>query len=116
MLETSHPPTYYLPPTDVRMGHLTVTEGRSFCEWKGRAIYYDARLDGRVVRRVAWSYPDPTRTFEPLRDHLAFYLPALDAGLVDDEEARPQPGSFYGGWITSDLAGPFKGEPGSAGW
>ena len=116
VLETSHPPTYYVPRDDVRMDLLQGAEGDSFCEWKGRAVYYDAHVEGRVVEKVAWSYPQPTRTFEPIRDHLAFYLPALDQGFVDDEPASPQPGGFYGGWITEDLAGPFKGEPGSWGW
>lgn len=116
VLETSHPPTYYLPPDDVRMDLLVPVEGGSFCEWKGSARYFDAVVDGARVARVAWSYPDPTRRFAELRDHLAFYLPLLDRGLVDDEVARPQPGGFYGGWITSDLAGPFKGGPGSHGW
>ncbi len=116
VLETSHPPTYYVPPADARTDLLVPAEGSSFCEWKGRAVYHDAVVDGRRVARVAWSYPDPTAPFAGLRDHLAFYLPALDAGLVDDERARPQPGGFYGGWITSDLAGPFKGAPGTHGW
>ncbi len=116
VLETSHPPTYYLPPEDVRTALLTPAQGSSFCEWKGRAEYHDVLIGSRRIERVAWSYPYPTPGFEELRDCLAFYLPALDAGFVDDERARPQPGGFYGGWITSDLAGPFKGEPGSEGW
>ena len=116
VLETSHPPTYYLPPSDVRMDLLVPASGSSVCEWKGRAVYFDALVEGRRVQRVAWSYPDPTPSFQVIRDHLAFYLPALDAAFVDDERAQPQPGGFYGGWITSDLAGPFKGVPGSSGW
>lgn len=116
VLETSHPPTYYLPPADVRMDLLVPASGSSVCEWKGRAVYFDALVKGRRIQRVAWSYPDPTPAFEVIRDFLAFYLPALDAAHVDDEPAQPQPGGFYGGWITSDLAGPFKGEPGSASW
>lgn len=116
VLETSHPPTYYLPRADVRMDLLMSARGSSFCEWKGSAVYFDALVDGARVERVAWSYPDPTPRFAALRDRLAFYLPLLDGGWVDDERARPQPGGFYGGWITSDLAGPFKGGPGSQGW
>ena len=116
VLETSHPPVYYLPPDDVRMDLLVPGEGTSFCEWKGRAVYWDAIVDGTRIERVAWSYPEPTPSFEQLRDHLAFFLPVLEAGFVDAELARPQPGGFYGGWITSDLVGPFKGVPGSAGW
>lgn len=116
VLETSHPPTYYVPPADVRMDLLVPAEGASFCEWKGRALYYDAVLETRTIRRVGWCYPEPTPAFEAIRDHVAFYLPVLDAAYVDEERAEPQPGGFYGGWITSDLAGPFKGGAGSAGW
>ena len=116
VLETSHPPVYYVPRQDVAMGLLEPAEGASFCEWKGRAVYWDAVVEGQRRPRVAWSYPEPTPGFEPIRDHLAFYLPALDEGWVDGERARPQPGNFYGGWVTPDLAGPFKGEAGSAGW
>ena len=116
VLETSHPPVYYVPPEDVRMELLEQVEGGSFCEWKGQAIYYDAVVGGRRIESVAWAYPEPTPGFAAIAGHLAFYLPAIDAGFVDDEQARPQPGGFYGGWITSDLAGPFKGGPGSEGW
>lgn len=116
VLETSHPPVYYLPPEDVRTDLLERARGSSFCEWKGRAEYWDATLGGQRHARVAWSYPEPVPAFAELRDHLAFYLPALDAGFVDGEEARPQPGGFYGGWVTSRVAGPFKGEPGTEGW
>jgi len=116
VLETSHPPTDYVPPDDVRMDLLVEAKGSSMCEWKGHARYFDALLGDRTVRRVALSYPEPTARFEALRDHLAFYLPALDEAFVDDERAEPQPGGFYGGWITSDLVGPFKGVPGSMGW
>lgn len=116
VLETSHPPTYYVPPSDVRMDLLVEADGSSMCEWKGRARYYDAVLENRTIQRVAWCYPKPTAAFEALRDHIAFYLPALDEAYVDDERAQPQPGGFYGGWITSDLVGPFKGVAGSMGW
>ena len=116
VLETSHPPVYYIPLDDVVSEVLRPGEGSSFCEWKGQAVYYDAKLEGMTVPRIAWAYPSPSRAFAAIRDHLAFYLPALSAGYVDDELARPQPGGFYGGWITSDLAGPFKGGPGSHGW
>ena len=117
VLETSHPPTYYVPPSDVRMDLLVPAEGSSMCEWKGRALYYDAVLESRIIQRVAWCYPDPNAAFDAIRDYVAFYLPALDAAYVDEERAEPQPGGcFYGGWITSDLPGPFKGVPGSTGW
>lgn len=116
VLETSHPPVYYVPPTDVRMDLLETAPGASFCEWKGQAVYYDLKVGGREASRVAWAYPDPTPAFRPIRDHLAFYIDKVGACYVDDERATPQPGSFYGGWVTSDVRGPFKGVAGSAGW
>ncbi|WP_414893510.1 DUF427 domain-containing protein [Sphingomonas sp. Leaf38] len=115
-LETSHPPSYYIPPDDVAMALLRRSTHRSFCEWKGDAVYYDLVLDGETIRDVAWSYPAPTRVFAALRDHLAFYAAPFDTCTVDDERVVPQPGGFYGGWITADLAGPFKGVPGSRYW
>lgn len=116
VLETSHPPTYYIPPGDVAKQHLERAPGGSWCEWKGQAVYWSVRVGERVAERAAWSYPDPLEPFVALRDHLAFYCAAMDACFVGDEQARPQPGGFYGGWITSQVTGPFKGEPGSAGW
>lgn len=116
-LETSHPPTYYLPPGDIDMARLTASAQRgSFCEWKGRAVYWDIAIDGEILFGTGWSYPDPTPAFAALKDHIAFYAAPFDEVLVGDERARPQPGGFYGGWITSDLAGPFKGIPGSQFW
>ncbi|MEH3106469.1 MAG: DUF427 domain-containing protein [Sphingomonas fennica] len=115
-LETSHPPSWYLPPADVRQDLLRRSDRRSFCEWKGVALYWHLEIDGEVLHDVAWSYPDPTPGFALLRDHLAFYAAPLDRCTIDGEVVRPQPGGFYGGWITADLAGPFKGVPGSAGW
>lgn len=115
-LETSHPPSWYLPPADLTPGLLRPSEQRSFCEWKGHAVYWHLTIDGELLRDVAWSYPAPTRAFRALRDHVAFYAGPLDQCTVDGEQVRPQPGGFYGGWITSDLAGPFKGVPGSMGW
>lgn len=115
-LETSHPPSWYLPPADVATDLLRASDRRSFCEWKGPAVYWHLIVDGETLRDVAWSYPDPTPAFVSLRDHLAFYAAPLDRCTVDGEQVRPQPGGFYGGWITSDLAGPFKGVPGSMGW
>jgi len=116
VLETSHPPTYYIPPDDVLDGVLFPSSRSSWCEWKGRARYHAVRVGGRTAESAAWSYPDPVPAFEPIRDHVAFYPAKMDRCLVDEEEARPQPGGFYGGWVTSDLDGPFKGEPGSEGW
>ncbi|MGO1304279.1 MAG: DUF427 domain-containing protein [Sphingomonas parapaucimobilis] len=115
-LETSHPPSWYLPPADIDQGVLRRADRRSFCEWKGEAIYWHVTLGETVLRDVAWSYPNPMPGFAILRDHLAFYAGAFDHCTVDGEQVRPQPGGFYGGWITADLAGPFKGVPGSMGW
>ncbi len=115
-LETSHPPSYYIPPDDVTTALLRRSTHRSFCEWKGDALYYDLVLDGQTHRDIAWSYPAPTRAFAALRDHLAFYAAPFDVCTVDGEMVVPQPGGFYGGWITADLAGPFKGVPGSRYW
>lgn len=118
VLETSHPPTIYVPPEDVLEGSLLLVPGKkSFCEWKGVAAYYDVLgADGRVARAAAWSYPDPTPGFVGLRNYIAFYPSKMDACYVDDEKVQAQEGDFYGGWITSDLIGPFKGGPGTAGW
>lgn len=116
VLETSHPPVYYLPPEDIQMAYLSPAAGSSLCEWKGAARYYNLEVNGRHVERVAWSYPDPTPSFAAIKDHIAFYAAPMDACLVDGERARPQPGEFYGGWITGDIVGPFKGEPGTRGW
>jgi uncharacterized protein (DUF427 family) len=118
VLETSHPPTYYLPPEDIRMDLLKPSQGSSICEWKGAARYHAFRTNGI---EVAWSYPNPTRDFAPIKDHLGFYAARVvlqdgDGCFVGDEHVTPQPGEFYGGWITTDIVGPFKGEPGSWGW
>ncbi|HKY14637.1 MAG TPA: DUF427 domain-containing protein [Microthrixaceae bacterium] len=115
IVETAHPPTYYLPPGDCDLGLLTASSGSSFCEWKGHAAYFDVTVAGDLIRRAAWSYPDPTPAFEPIRNHLAFY-PAPLVCSVDGERATPQPGEFYGGWVTSGVAGPFKGSPGTEHW
>jgi uncharacterized protein (DUF427 family) len=115
-LETSHPPTYYFPPDDIVPSLLRPSPRRSFCEWKGEAIYFDVVLPGETLREVAWSYPDPSPAFRALRDFVAFYAWPFDSCLVDDERVTPQPGNFYGGWITADIAGPFKGGPGTRFW
>ena len=114
--ETSHPPVYYVPREDVADGVLERGQGGSWCEWKGAATYWDAVLDGRRVPGIAWSYEHPSPGYEILRGAVAFYPALVDRALVDDEPARPQPGGFYGVWITADIAGPFKGAPGSLGW
>lgn len=116
VLETSHPPNYYFPPEDVVPGALEPCKGASFCEWKGRAHYYSARGGGRVVTEAAWGYDQPNEAFAPIRGYVAFYASRVDECYVDDELVVPQPGGFYGGWITSDVVGPFKGGPGTRGW
>lgn len=113
--ETASPPTFYLPPLDVHVEWLRAAAGATMCEWKGRATYWALALDGAPSLPVAWSYEDPLPGFETLRSHVAFY-PARMACIVDGTVVQPQPGGFYGGWITAELVGPFKGEPGSAGW
>ena len=115
-LETSHPPSYYVPPADLAMQYLRPTARRSMCEWKGAATYFDVVLPGETFRDVAWCYPHPTPDFAAIADHLAFYAAPFDTVLVDGEQVIPQPGGFYGGWITSHVAGPFKGGPGSQFW
>ena len=116
VLETSHPPVYYVPLEDVRQELLQRSSGGSYCEWKGRAAYFDVVVGARRAERAAWGYPSPSTAFRALRDCVAFYPARMDACWVDDERVRPQPGGFYGGWITDDVVGPFKGEPGTWGW
>lgn len=115
-LETSHPPSYYFPPDHVAMPPLRRSAHRSFCEWKGEAIYYDVAVGGQVFANVAWSYPEPNPSFRSLRDFIAFYPRPFEGCFVDGEQVVAQPGAFYGGWITSHVAGPFKGVPGSRFW
>jgi uncharacterized protein (DUF427 family) len=114
--ETSHPPVYYVPRDDVTDGVLHRAGGGSVCEWKGVATYWDLVVDGRRSAAAAWSYEDPSAGYEHLRGALAFYPGRVDRALVDGEQVRPQPGTFYGGWITDEVVGPFKGEPGTWGW
>jgi len=116
VLETSHPPTYYLPRTAFRPGALRETDGSSWCEWKGRARYFDLVSGSTVAPKAAWNYPAPTPGFEPIQDAVAVMAGQVDRCTVDGETVVPQPGGFYGGWITSRIAGPFKGGPGTAGW
>jgi uncharacterized protein (DUF427 family) len=116
VLETASPPTFYIPPDDVRLDLLEPEARHTTCEWKGEASYWAVRVGGRVVASVGWSYPRPRPAFEAIRDHLAFYAGRVDEAWVDDERVEPQPGDFYGGWVTSEIVGPFKGEPGTLGW
>ncbi|PTW44125.1 MULTISPECIES: DUF427 domain-containing protein [Rhodovulum] len=116
VLETHHAPTYYFPPEDVAPGVLRPGAGRSFCEWKGRAAYFDLTAGGRTAPGAGWSYPDPTPAFAALRDHVAFYAGKVEACRVGGVAATPQPGGFYGGWVTPNLLGIVKGGPGTEGW
>jgi uncharacterized protein (DUF427 family) len=117
VLETFHPPTIYLPPGDVRGDLLVASAVRpTWCEFKGRARYLDAVAGERRVPAVGWTYPDPVPAYETLRDHVAFYPGRVDAAWLGEERVDAQEGDFYGGWITADLAGPFKGPPGTLTW
>ena len=115
-LETSHPPTYYIPQSDIAMAHLVPNPARSICEWKGQAVYWDVVIGNAAIAAAAWSYPAPTPAFAGIKDRIAFYAQPFEHVLVDGEQIVPQPGGFYGGWITSREAGPFKGIPGSRFW
>ncbi|WP_372968849.1 DUF427 domain-containing protein [Microbacterium sp.] len=116
VLETSHPPVYYLPIADFVDGALADATGSSFCEFKGAARYLDVRGGGIVAAGAACNYPQPSPGFEMLADRVAVYAGPMDECTVGDEVVVPQPGGFYGGWVTSSVAGPFKGVPGSMGW
>ena len=116
VLETSHPPVYYFPPEDTRMEFLSEAKGASFCEWKGSAGYYDLRVGGQSIKNAGWFYREPTRKFAEIKDYIAFYPSKPDACYVDDELVQSQEGDFYGGWITQNIVGPFKGGAGTWGW
>ena len=116
VLETSHPPTYYLPPGDVAAGVLANPRRGGICEWKGRAVLFDVQGGDRRVPGAAWTYPDPMPAFQAQAGYIAFYAGPMDACFVGAARVTPQPGSFYGGWITPGIVGPFKGGPGSMGW
>ena len=116
VLETSHPPTWYIPPRDVRTDCLIPAGDHSLCEFKGRATYWDLQVGSKKSRHAAWSYPNPHPTFQTIRDYLAFYPSRVDDCFVDGEQVKCQEGDFYGGWITTDIVGPFKGGAGTWGW
>ncbi|NMM48447.1 DUF427 domain-containing protein [Marinigracilibium pacificum] len=116
VLETSHPPQYYIPPSDVQMQYLLPSDLETHCEWKGTGNYYDLYLENELNENVAWTYMSPNNSFSLIKGYLAFYAGMIDKCMVDNESVTPQPGKFYGGWITSDVVGPFKGEEGSWGW
>ncbi|WP_336486884.1 DUF427 domain-containing protein [Methylobacterium nigriterrae] len=116
VLETSHPPTYYFPEVDVAAGCLGLPRRAGICEWKGQAVLFDVRAGGRDAPGAAWAYPDPNPAFRDIAGYRAFYAGPMDACLVGEVRAEPQPGGFYGGWITPGIVGPFKGGPGTMGW
>lgn len=117
VLETSQPPAYYVPRADVDANLLRPSSRRSVCEWKGVATYWSIDVgDGQVATDVAWSYEEPVASYAAIAGHLAFYAQALDECWVDDERVVPNPGMFYGGWITSRVVGPFKGAAGTLHW
>jgi len=116
VLETSHPPVYYIPPEDIRMLHLTPTARQSLCEWKGRASYYTVQVGDKRAENAAWFYPEPSGAFATIHNYVAFYPSQMDACYVGDEQVRAPKGDFYGGWITDKIVGPFKGGPGTWGW
>jgi len=116
VLETSHPPIYYVPPDDIDPECLKPAAGESWCEWKGVARYFDVEVGGERASKAAWYYPQPTPDFESIAGHVAFYAGPMDACYVGDELVQPQEGGFYGGWITRSIIGPFKGGPGTRGW
>ena len=116
VLETSHPPVYYLPPEDIMQRYLQPAAGSSWCEFKGQAKYWSLDVDGQRSDNAAWSYPSPSPDFADIAGYLAFYASRVDECWVDDERVAPQAGDFYGGWITSRIVGPFKGGAGTHGW
>jgi uncharacterized protein (DUF427 family) len=116
VLETSHPPVYYIPIEEIKSGVLQPVSGDSWCEWKGKACYYDVVLNGRTAEKAAWYYPNPVPKFVQIKNYVAFYAAKMDACFVEDEKVLAQEGGFYGGWITSNLIGPFKGGPIKPGW
>lgn len=116
VLETSHPPAYYIPQADIRMDLLTPTQQRTFCEFKGSASYWTITVGDRSSTNAAWMYARPATGYEAIANHLAFYAGRVDACFVGDEQVQAQAGDFYGGWITANITGPFKGGPGTRGW
>jgi len=116
VLETSSPPVYYIPREDIEMKYLIPTTKMTVCEWKGAASYYSISVHDKRADNAAWHYPDPTPGYESIKGYIAFYPQLMDACYLDGELVKAQPGRFYGGWITADIVGPFKGEPGTEGW
>lgn len=116
LLETSHPPSYYFPPEEVKLEYFQAVARHTFCEFKGAASYYTISVNGKTAVNAAWYYAHPTPNYAALTNYIAFYPALMDACYADGELARPQDGGFYGGWITHDVVGPFKGSPGTEWW
>lgn len=116
VLETSHPPSFYIPKADVDFKFLVATPKQSYCEWKGAAEYWTVKVGLQVAENAAWSYPKPTKRFANIKDYVSFYPSLMHACFVGDEQVQAQEGDFYGGWITSEIVGPFKGGPNTWGW
>ena len=117
VLETSSPPVYYIPPEDVKLAeYFTHSLHSTFCEWKGTASYYSVSVGDKTAHNAAWTYLDPLPEFREIAGYIAIYPAPMDACLVEGEVVKPQPGRYYGGWITHEIKGPFKGEPGSHSW
>lgn len=117
VLETSHPPTYYLPLADINQDYLeAVPASQTYCEFKGQASYWNLRVGQAISLRAGWSYPEPRPAFAPIKDYVAFYPSRVTACYVGEEQVQAQEGDFYGGWITSNIVGPFKGSAGTWGW
>eukprot|EP01015_Nassula_variabilis_P031407 TRINITY_DN708_c0_g1_i6.p2 TRINITY_DN708_c0_g1~~TRINITY_DN708_c0_g1_i6.p2 ORF type:complete len:188 (-),score=49.49 TRINITY_DN708_c0_g1_i6:138-701(-) len=116
VLETSHPPSYYFPPEDCNFNYIKKNSKQTYCEWKGAASYFDLNVNGKQISSAGWFYENPTEKFQPMKGYLAFYLSKMDACYVNDEQAKSQEGDFYGGWLTDDITGPFKGGKGTYGW
>jgi uncharacterized protein (DUF427 family) len=116
VLETANAPVYYIPPEDVKTGLLSPAVNKSFCEWKGEASYFHLNVNGKQVRYACWYYSEPVPEFAEIQNYIAFYAQKMDACYIDDELVTPQPGKFYGGWITKNIVGPIKGEPGTESW
>jgi len=116
VLETSHPPAYYIPQADIRMDYLTKTSRKTVCEFKGQASYWSIQVSDKKTSDAGWCYEAPSLGYEPIAGYIAFYPSKMDACWVDDEQVLAQEGDFYGGWITRDIVGPFKGGAGTWGW
>lgn len=115
VLETASPPTFYLPPKDLKTDFFDRAPGSTYCEWKGKATYWSITVDSKTLEKAAWSYEDPTPPFREIAGYFSFYPGKLEC-YVDNIRVKPQPGGFYGGWMTPEIVGPVKGDPGSGGW